>query len=331
MANRGLACIMVMTMIVSTTLVIAEDNQTYRVGFPEINDGDYLVMSVEISGMKQMMIEDSQEDEYPIVEIIVNENSPMNMTLTNRHCYSITSSSYCSGSMDTWTINMTSILESGSDYEDDRIIQQIVMESRTEIANGTTYESMDMALNTWFIYDGDQYHVEYEESIVEEKQLLDEKPQQVSVGDSWVIRSESQVSITSKYRLNGGDWDIEQTEEDWTNTTNYVAESNGNIFVDGQPIDSLRIKSQEIGHSDYRVRYVSELGIPLKLEVYDDDGTLDTISTLIDYCCMKLENEPVDESKTTPESDEVGRLPGFGILMTLSAISLVALMHRRNS
>ena len=324
MTRRVLAFAFTIIILLSTTIVVAEDGKKYHTHIPDGNHGDYLSYSVDISALTQSIIDDSEGDDFSVIEVIVNENSPMNKTYTEQPCFEI-EGDICEGVVDSWTTNFTLILEPGSDYEDDKIVQLLVMEGRSERANGTTWFETTMSMEMWFVYDGQQYHTEAIDTEVEEIQTLEEMPEQVSVGDSWITRSESEVTITSQFRYNGGDWDVEITEESWTNTTNFVAESSGNIFTNGEPIDTLRIKSQEMGHSDYDIDHVTELGVPVKRELYDEDGALLTIATLTDYYGMELENEPV----TINDSEETaGSLPGFGIFATILAIGMMALTRR---
>ena len=324
MARRVLALAFTIIILLSTTIVVAEDGKKYHTHIPDGNHGDFLSYSVDISALTQSMIDDSEGDDFPVIEVIINENSPMNKTYTEQPCFEI-EGDICEGVVDSWTTNFTLILEPGSDYEDDKIVQLLVLEGRGERANGTNWFETKMTMEMWFVHDGQQYHTELIDTEVEEMQTLEEMPEQVSVGDSWITRTESEVTITSQFRYNGGEWDVEITEESWTNTTNFVAESSGNIFTNGEPIDTLRIKTQELGHSDYGIDHVTELGVPVKKELYDEDGALLTIATLADYYGMELENEPV----TINDSEEtVDSLPGFGMFATILAIGMMALTRR---
>lgn len=324
MARRVLAFAFTIIILLSTTIVVAEDGKKYHTHIPDGNHGDYLSYSVDISAWTQSIIDDSEGDDFSVIEVIVNENSPMNKTYTEQPCFEI-EGDICEGVVDSWTTNFTLILEPGSDYADDKIVQLLVMEGRGEKANGTTWYETTMSMEMWYVYDGNPYHIETIDTEVEEKQILEESPEQVSVGDSWITRSESEVTITSQFRYNGGDWDVEITEESWTNTTNFVAESSGNIFTNGEPIDTLRIKTQEVGHSDYEINHVTELGVGVKRELYDEEGALLTIATLTDYFGMELENEPVIINDS---EEEAGSLPGFGMFATILAIGMMALTRR---
>ena len=91
MARRVLAFALIIIILLSTTIVVAEDGKKYHVNIPDSNHGDHLVYTVEISGLTQSIIDDSQGDENPIIDVIINENSPMNMTYTEQPCIEIDS------------------------------------------------------------------------------------------------------------------------------------------------------------------------------------------------------------------------------------------------
>ena len=324
MTGRVLAFTLVITILLSTTIVVAEDGKKYHTGIPDGNHGDYLSYSVDISALTQSIIDNSEGDDFSVIEVIVNENSPLDITNTEQSCIGL-DGDICEGSVMSWTTNFTLILEPGSNHEDDKIVQLLVMEDRTESVNDTKWIRSTTSMEMWYVYDGDHYHIETIDTEVEEIQILEYGPEQVSVGDSWITRSESEVTMTSQFRYNGGDWDVETTDENWTNTSNFVAESSGNIFTNGEPIDSLRIKKQEMGHSEYTIRHVTELGVPVKIEVYDEEGALLTISTLADYYGMELENEPMTINDSEDGADP---LPGFGMFATILAIGMMALTRR---
>jgi hypothetical protein len=314
---RAIAILLAVTLMSSVT-VVAQTNEMFHTDLLNPSPGDYFTLTIDTSAMAQSMIDDSQGDEDVIVEVIVNEVDPMTLTFPTSGCIELTASDCTRGDM-SWGMNVTLVYEEGSDFDDDRFTMEMNLYSTREIAGDHEWMKDTLESNSWFSADGEAHFMEMDEVEEFDTQITEAEPIEVSVGDSWTKRETSDVILTEKFRMDGGEWEIEITESELDTTIQFNAESVGNIYLDGEGTRSLRVKSQTLGESSYEVVHLTEHGLPMKMEMYDDDGSLEMIATLTDY---QWAAEPTEETVVEDSSSSV---PGFTLAATIGLIALVAI------
>ena len=305
----------VMTILMISSGVVAESGKKYSNVIAEPTEGDYFEFDVDLSGMFQAFIDD------PEMEVKdVENNIPPSFTMTYHGNPGINfPPSECHRTVTTFAFNYTLIHDDESEMYDDDTIMSMSMVMTSEDADGVSWIESTRTVDTWMKAYGQDWHMEAVEEETKDITLLGSVPSEFSVGDTWTLTTESDVITTSRERMNGGEWETETTEESWSNTTNYNAESTGNVFVNGVSFDAIKLSSQETGSSAEDVEYYSEHGIPVKMEVYGEDGGLEMIVTLKEYRYL---NEPTDSGGI------MDALPGFNAIAAVSMIGIATVFPR---
>lgn len=310
--------VMVTTTLVISSFAVAEGEKKYKQELVDPSEGDFFEFDLDPSALEQVYIDDPDLD---VKAVESNVLPTFLMTYHGESClnFPLLSPNECHKLVTTLTMNLTLIHDDDSDvYEDDTVITMSIV-TITESVDGAMWSEQTIESETWMRISGQDWHVERVEVETEEVTYQGSHPLEVSVGDSWTVSEESERIITSRERLDGGEWETETTEEYESTTTNYNAESSGNVFVNGESFDSIKISAMEIGSSAMEVWYSNEYGLPVKAEIYDDDGNLEMIITLKEY---KYANEPTDGA--------LGGLPGFNATAAIAMIGIATVFPRWN-
>jgi len=287
---------------------------------PELSEGDYFLYDVDLTGMRNQMIEDSDGE---IVEVVENSNSGMNLSHSGNSCESDDGSECFVGAMD-WAFNFTIYYASGSGIDNDESIMEMNMHGTVTGNDLENWDETTSRLDMWFSLDGTPYHLEQHETENTHEIQDYDFPDKIAVGDTWTTVTSSDTTTDSKERINGGDWDYNSTNDSDEETENYIAESVANVYIKGESHTALKITSQIIGEEDYESVYINQNGMPIKMEIYTN-GTLDTIMTLNDYQWLL---EPKDSTESTDDSsDEL--LPGFSSLIGITALVAASLSRKQ--
>ena len=311
--NVKLVLLIVAMILVVPSISTAENNKEYTIEM-DLIDGDIFVYDLDISGVLNSYL---QVPEWDVNEVI--NNAPDN-TLTiesfGNSCINIVND--CLRLIRSYEINMTLIHDEDSDtFTDDTTL---IYSYREVVENGIdmSWSEFTKSQETWMQIRGEDY---YEEKIIVETvdtSTSQITPDKISVGDSWSLNTESDIVTITRVREDGGDWETETTEESWSNTTNFYAESSGNVFIGGESHDTVKISTQNIGENDLQYNYYNVNGVPIKAEYYDENGALMMILTLNEY---DYSNEPTNQSSQI--------LPGFGFIAAASMITAGILFPRK--
>jgi hypothetical protein len=310
--------------LIGTAVAEADADKKFHTDIPDPSPGDFFQYSLDMTAFHQSLIDESQGDEDPMIDVIENEDSGLLVSYISSECVEV-SGPDCHRMTMSWLTNITLVFNTGSSYDGDQFVMSMFIETVRESTEDRAWYEDTITGHIWMSIDGDDYHIEsidIEEATIE---IIEGEPELVSVGDTWTTRETSDVSITEKSRMNGGDWEIENTVEEWTNSTVYNAESIGNVFIDGESTETIRIKTQEVGSSEYDIGHISQYGVPMKMVMFDEDGTLFMTATLSDYH-WQLEPSPEKASESTDEG-----LPAISLIATISILAAVAIMRPRRS
>ena len=305
----------VTTILIISSGVVAESGKKYSSVIAEPTEGDYVEFDVDLSGMFQAFIDDP---EMEVKDVENNIPPTFSMTYHGNSCINLPPSE-CSRTVISSAFNFTLIHDDESETYDDDTIMSMSMVITSEDAGGVGWIESTLTTDAWLNIAGEDWHLEMVEVETEDITFLGSTPSEFSVGDTWTLTTESDMITTSRERLNGGEWETETTEESWSNTTNYNAESTGNVFANGVSFDTIKLSSQEIGSSAEDVEYYSEHGIPVKMETYNEDGDLEMIVTLKEYRYL---NEPTDNGGI------MDSLPGFSAIAAVSMIGIATVFPR---
>ena len=151
------------------------------------------------------------------------------------------------------------------------------------------------------------------------------EPESVKVGDTWTTEHVTETTYNEKSRMNGEAWEHEEEIVETDNTTtNYNAEIISNVYVGNTTYQTMKIKEVEMGSEAMGYTYISDSGMPIKMEYYEE-GSLQMIATLSEYSWT---NEPVQASDTDVGDDS--ELPGFTVVSVMvSSVLAVYFVARK--
>ena len=308
LSKISLTTLIVMLLLSST--VLAEGSKKYTQNLVDASEGDYFSYDADTNGLFNEMTED------PELEDVRNSVDPyVRITYHGESCVNIESD--CHRSVFEVRYNFRITWAENSDYTDDTVMKSSITQT-IEQGDGEQWTESVLTLDMWMEINGEDYYFEEVETVTTTSIVIGSTPTEISVGDSWTVSTEEESITTTRSRLNSGDWDTETTESSDSITMSYAAESSGNVFVDGTGIDGIKVSAQEAGSTAKDVYYSSEYGIPLKIEIYDEEGALMEIYTLKEY---RYENEP--------SRDNGLELPGFGSVAAASMIGVATLLPRK--
>jgi len=307
--------ILMTTMLVISSYAVAENGKKYMLDIVDPVEGDFFSYDVDYSGMFQsfidnpdMEVKDVESNIPPIYRIEMHSNKCINF------------SQECTKSIITTIMNITLIHDDDSEIYDDNTVMLMTSEVIIENSGNSMWSEDTTNTEIWMKVYGQDIHSESVEVTTEEVTFQGTSPIKISLGDSWTQSEESQIITTIRERTNGGDWETETTEESWSNTTNFNAESVGNVFVNGKSYDSIKVSHQEIGSNEKTITHNTEHGVLVKMEIYDDDEILITVITLNNY---NYANEPTDDGI-------LASLPGFSAIAAIAMLGVATIYFREN-
>jgi len=319
--NKRVLVGLTIIMILFSPLASSESSDEFTVNNtePEMTTGDYFLYELDISGLLNSM---QDED---IDEVRENSNSGMRLEYGGDSCL-LTDWSDCGIGLTTWELNLTMVFSNGSGIDNDQAIMLMKMESTYVWTNpemkseDTTVQTMDM----WFTIDGEAYHSETVSTEVSITSTENSEPEFVKSGDTWSVLESVKTTINEKSREDG-QWEHEDEVIEYQNiTTNYNAESISNVYIGNTSYQTLKIKSEELGSDEMGYTYLTDNGMPVKMEYYEN-GSLQMIGTLTDYSWT---NEPTQTSENNAIADD--ELPGFTLVPALLASVFAVFIINRN-
>jgi hypothetical protein len=130
-------------------------------------------------------------------------------------------------------------------------------------------------------------------------ELPDSQPYPLKVGKTWSLKESYIINTTTKSRDRYNDdpyseWEFEYEEKSGTITTNYEVLSENENVVPAGAFNTLKIKSQVVGESDYDVDYYDSNEMMIQSESYIDES-LESIIKLKSYQYSNNESEEDNE------------------------------------
>jgi|SaaInlStandDraft_2_1057019.scaffolds.fasta_scaffold43400_2 hypothetical protein len=313
MINVRMMVIIVVTILVIPSSSAAENDKEYFTGM-DLIEGDFFDYNLDMSGVLNSYLEEPNLD---VNEVINNEpDNLMTFTSYGNSCINIENN--CLRMIRSYEVNITLIHDDDSQtFTDDTTLMMSFREVSEEGEN-IYWSELTENQEIWMQVDGEDFHQESIVTTITDSTRSQMSPNKISVGDSWSFNIESDIVTIIRERIDGGDWDTETTEESWSNTTNFFAESSGAVFIDGESHDTVKVSKQDLGENEVEFVYYNVNGIPIKSEFFDESGVLLMLLTLNEY---DYSNEPTDQSSLT--------LPGFGFIAATSMIMVATLIPKK--
>ena len=141
----------------------------------------------------------------------------------------------------------------------------------------------------------------------------------VKVGDAWSTQSNKNVHTVKMQRSEEGSWQKQGESDTTVNATMYYEViSEEKITVKAGTFGVLKIKSNETGNSTYMYEYVTSNGIPVRMDMYSEDGMISV--ELVEYQTAETDSS---------SSSTSGGIPGFEAVAGIFALSIAGLLYSR--
>ena len=277
-----------------------------------LSSGDYIEMRGEYSGLYSLMVENSDGD-----LLLINENKPsiLNISHDGRICQT-TSDQGCEIVIFDEVQNYTVHTSSDVGLDNDQFIRRIHSRAVYTSSGLESWDNTVVTTEEWFSIDGVDYH--WEEIETEDAHTIEEnkEPKSISVGDTWSVTQHKNSTIMVKSRLNGGDWEYNETSESETTTDNYEALIESSVFIDQRKYDTLKIKMQELGTDMVMHAWIDSDGLPLKMELLLDNEVMSILTLTKTNWTLDKEDNTVNNSPLT----------GFTTMLATSAIVMASIV-----
>ena len=185
-------------------------------------------------------------------------------------------------------------------------------------------ESIDSYIQTW-TEDGEQKSYEG----VTEENILHTKtqgvwPDTLEVGASWTISEDLAITSTSRSRANEGEWDVETSETEESETIDYEVTAESKVTTSLGTFNTLVIKqaTQGEGSGNYTIEYLSSDFFTVKGVIFDNDEPILTMQ-IKEYSISSLESQSLEDGDSIAEG-----LPNLSFLLSVSSIALIASRKR---
>ena len=317
---KRISCLSILTLMIlfiPTVSSASDDSITVPTGEVDLVDGDYFRYNLNMDGYWSTM-----EDGTTIKKVVENSNTDMLISYGGTSCMQ-TGWEDCIMLLSSFEVNLTITYYEDVGVDGNTGIMTMKTESTGIKSGERIHDTTVVTTNQWFSVDDEPYHYEEISTSVSVEYISEDNriPEYVGIGDTWTEESIIETTYNGKSRINGDPWEHEdEIIENETITTNSNAEEIANVFVGQRNFESLKIKDMDAGSSDYDYTYLDINGIPTKMESYEDN-VLTMIATLYDY---KWQNEP-------NSLEEESSLPGFNIVLSLTAVLLSTLAFSKSS
>ena len=317
---KRISCLSILTLMIlfiPTVSSASDESISVPTGEVDLVDGDYFRYNLNMDGYWSTM-----EDGTTIKKVVENSNTDMLISYGGTSCMQ-TGWEDCIMLLSSFEVNLTITYYEDVGVDGNTGIMTMKTESTGIKSGERIHDTTVVTTNQWFSVDDEPYHYEEISTSVSVEYISEDNriPEYVGIGDTWTEESIIETTYNGKSRINGDPWEHEdEIIENETITTNSNAEEIANVFVGQRNFESLKIKDMDAGSSDYDYTYLDINGIPTKMESYEDN-VLTMIATLYDY---KWQNEP-------NSLEEESSLPGFNIVLSLTAVLLSTLAFSKSS
>jgi len=268
---------------------------------------------VDLSGMMDFM-----DDEATDVEIDIKE-SFMKFTVTGEDNFTIGEES-----LECWIITQTWGWE-------------IEGSGKVDGITATAEMSMDGSVEMWIVKDGMTVVKEIEETTQwfsikatgydQESESVEKYtwtlttipgtwPEEYSEGDDWTLTDsyseESEEKERTKEGGSWGEWDIETDTSEGVSETKYEVMGEETVTVKSGTFECVKIKVTEDPEweDEYEIHYFDENLIPVKYEIYDEDGELEMSFS---------QKTKIGSGGGDDDDDDDSFLPGFEAVALITA------------
>ena len=216
-----------------------------------------------------------------------------------------------------WTTNATP-------YDDDKMTLNISTTIQHEEPLATSAwerESRTISISAWFLGDDELNLVETETSTLSTTHASAERPQILSLGDTWQVTLEIQKIDSIRQRINRGMWNETTSSFNESRQILYTVEEESTVHTAKLDWPTLRLREQAVGEDNYSLVYLSELGWPVRSEEYES-GIIVMSTTLTDFSSSQYDG---------PKFTTIEQTPSVTILSTMVAGILAAVVLSRRS
>ena len=319
--SMKLRMMLVCAIVISLFLPAAssEDNVEYNVTSedPVMEIGDYFLYEFDMSAMYESM-----ESDDAVVEVIEEYNSGMRMEYGGDSCMQ-TGWTDCRVLIMSWAMELTIIYDESLGVDNDTAILDMSFETTTVYSESKSQEATVSTTDIKFSIDGEEYHGESVDTESSTKiTTIDEKPETVSVGDTWAVEKNIENTINSKSRDNGDPWEHEEEIiENYTVVNTHTALSVEEITTELGTYKTMKMQDIENDSTSKEYGYIASNGMLIKMESYNEMNELEMSATLIEY---EWSGENTDNGDS--EDDEL--LPGFSFIATIVSVTMALFMLR---
>ena len=185
-------------------------------------------------------------------------------------------------------------------------------------------ESIDIYTQTWAEGgEGKSYEG------VTEKQTVYTKtqgawPDTLEVGSSWTFSEDSSISSTTRSRHNEGEWDVETSETEESETKDYEVTDEAKVTTSAGTFDTLIVKTVEQGEDQdsYTLEYINSDFMSVKRIIIEDDESIITMQ-IREYSISSLGSPSSDSEESIGEG-----LPNLPFLLSIASIGSIAILNR---
>lgn len=297
----------------------------------EFNAGDYVKYEIMGNTFGTTIGKDIFGDDFVDIEAF---EAQVEDTITGFETIEVDNQAYdCYILKRTMNINFTVILKEDSydpQPDDDRIHivfgyeVKLWQDDSNLIPDTIKSESIDSYAQIWAEGGEEKSY----EGVIEEQTIYTKTqgawPDTLEVGSSWTFSEDSSISSTSRSRQNEGEWDVETSETEESETTDYEVTDEAKVTTSAGTFDTLIVKAVEQGEDQgsYTLEYINGDFMSVKRVIIEDDESIITMQ-IREYSISSLESQSLEDGDSITEG-----LPNLSFLLSVSSIVLIAIVSR---
>ena len=297
----------------------------------ELRTGDYVKYEIMGNTFGKNMGEFMFDDKFLDIEAFESQSEDV---LTHFEMIEVDNQSYeCYILNRTLNVNFTVILKEDSyDPQPDNDRIHFSFSFNVKLWNDNTSllpdtiksETIDSYIQFWKDNEEEKSFEGITEEQISHTKTQGSWPDILEVGSSWTFSEETSINSTSFSRQNGGDWEVETSEREESETTDYEVTDEAKITTSAGTFDTLIVKAtvQGEGQGNHTLEYMDSDFISVKRVIVENDEPILTMQ-IKEYSISSLESQPLEDGDSITEG-----LPNLSFLLSVSSIVLIAIVSR---
>ena len=287
---------MILVLLLPSQISTAQDDSTteFTVSYHDYSPGDYFEYSGYTSSLfRALNITYSADDNY--IGATANSLQDMRMSVSDSdECDIGKYTGPCHYSNLKHELNITLRWQAGSsNYLNDTLIlsiQTTVEDYKSEQIQ-VEKKVRTIHLKSWFSteYGEEQYLEDKLEEVLTITRSGD-RPNVISVGDSWSINEIIEINTTHSTRSNRGPWDVTTANDSEDRQISFRAERYEIVDISTGIYPTIAILEQVLLSENITYVWLGEYGYPLKIEEYNNESLVFS-AELLEYRYLKV-NDP---------------------------------------